>query len=56
MTDKELESLGVSIARQLKWDGDMIMSAFMAALTDANCHTIRQRIEDTYNHYLEEVV
>lgn len=50
------ETIGVDIARQCKWVGEDIMSAFLEALTDANYHALRLRIEETYNNYLEEVL
>ena len=54
MTEDEVYDLGASVARQVTWDGDVIMMAFLVALTDANFHTLRERIEDTYKQYLKE--
>ncbi len=54
MTPEQLENLGVNVARQCTWDGDAIIAAFFASLTDANFHTLRSRLEDAYNNYLEE--
>lgn len=49
------ETIGADIAQQCRWVGEDIMSAFLEALTDANHHTLRSRIEDAYNNYLEEI-
>jgi len=54
MTDKELEALGVSLAKQCGWDGDKIFLVLCEALTDANHHTMRSRLENAYQNYLEE--
>ena len=39
------EKLGVQIATQLKWEGDDIIETFFEALTDANYHTLRKKLE-----------
>jgi hypothetical protein len=54
MTDKELDALGASLARQCGWDGAVIFKVLCEALTDANHHTLRVRLEDAFNHYMEE--
>lgn len=54
MTDKELDALGVSLAKQCGWDGAVIFKVLCEALTDANHHTLRVRLEDAFNHYMEE--
>lgn len=53
MTDAE--ALGSDIAKQCGWDGYTIVVVFFEALTDANHHTLRSRLEDAYNNYLEEI-
>jgi hypothetical protein len=53
MTDAE--ALGSDIAKQCGWVGDTIVVVFFEALTDANHHTLRSRLEDAYNNYLEEI-
>lgn len=54
MTPDEIQDIGVFVARECTWDGDAIIAAFFASLTDANFHTLRSRLEDAYNNYLEE--
>ena len=49
------EQTGVALAQQLQWDGDALVEVMLAALTDANHHTLRQRLEDAYNNYLDEI-
>jgi hypothetical protein len=33
------------IAEQLDWNGDLICEMFLEALTDANFHTLRKKLE-----------
>lgn len=54
MTPDELQNLGVNIARQCTWDGDAIIKAFFEALTDANFHNLRYKLNDTYLDYLDD--
>lgn len=54
MTNDEIQDVGVSVARQCTWDGDLIFKILCEALTDANHHTLRCRLEDAYSNYLEE--
>jgi hypothetical protein len=51
----DIEELGSTIAQECKWAGDTIVVVFFEALTDANHHTLRSRLEDAYNNYLEEI-
>jgi hypothetical protein len=39
------EKVGCSVAAGFKWDGVQIVAAFLAALTDANFHTLAARVE-----------
>lgn len=54
MTPEQLEDIGVNVARQCTWDGNAIVQAFFASLTDANFHTLRVRLNDTYLNYLDD--
>jgi hypothetical protein len=62
MTDKQFtplvietpEEIGDKVARLFNWDGVAITRAFMAALTDANFHQLRARLEPIINHHLGE--
>lgn len=54
MTPDRLQDIGVNVARQCTWDGDAIVKAFFEALTDANFHTLRVRLNDTYLNYLDD--
>ena len=51
----DIEALGSDIAKQCGWLRELIMGVFFAALSDANYHTLRSRLEDTYLNYLEEI-
>ena len=39
--------VGEFIARVYRWDGDAICAAFLEALTEANFHQLREKIELT---------
>jgi hypothetical protein len=54
MTPDELQDIGVDVARQCTWDGNAIVKAFFEALTDANYHSLRSRLEDAINNYIED--
>jgi hypothetical protein len=43
--DDELHSLAVHVSRNCEWDGEDICRVFLAALTDANFHTLREILE-----------
>ena len=53
--ETDVEALGSDIAKQCGWGCETLMDVFFAALTDANYHTLRSRLEDAYNNYLEEI-
>ena len=53
--ETDAEALGSDIAEQCGWGRETLMDVFFAALTDANYHTLRSRLEDAYNNYLEEI-
>jgi hypothetical protein len=54
MTDKEIDALGVSVSRQCEWDGDAIYRVLLDALTDANFHELRTRLEVAGEAYWNE--
>lgn len=39
------ETLGIEIATKLDWNGKDICEAFLAALTDANYHSLKKELE-----------
>jgi hypothetical protein len=43
------EEIGIDIARHFEWDGTQIVEAFIAALTDANHHTLAKQIQQLFN-------
>ncbi len=47
-TNENLERAGVELAQAVGWDGDSIMQIALAALTDANFHELRARLERAY--------
>lgn len=55
MNDDEINDLAVHVSQSCEWDGNAIMAVMLEALTDANFHTLRSRLEQAYEHYKEEV-
>lgn len=43
------EEIGIDIAHHFEWDGNQIVEAFIAALTDANHHTLAKQIQQLFN-------
>jgi hypothetical protein len=41
--------IGQKLAVRFMWDGNQIMDCFIAALVDANHHTLANQIEKLYN-------
>lgn len=52
--DDTPEILGEKLAARLMWQGDAITAAFLAALTEANFHQLRDQIEPLINKHLGE--
>jgi hypothetical protein len=50
--DDTPEILGEKLAQRLMWDGHNITAAFLAALTEANFHQLRNQIEPLINQHL----
>lgn len=51
--DDTPEILGEKLAQRLKWDGRAISAAMLAALTEANFHTLRAELERVILNHLE---
>lgn len=51
--DDTPEILGEKLAQRLQWDGNAITAAFLAALTEANFHTLRAQLEPVIKNHLE---
>lgn len=49
----DAEVLGVLIAEHFKWSGEPIIDAFLSALTDANFHSLREKIEEISKEHLK---
>lgn len=47
-TDENLERVGRELAIAVGWSGDSIMRVALAALTEANFHELRERLERAY--------
>jgi hypothetical protein len=46
--------VGELVARVYRWDGQSITAAFMAALTEANFHQLRDQLEPLIKQHLGE--
>ena len=51
--DDTPEILGEKLAARLMWNGDAITAAFLAALTEANFHKLREDVERLINQHAE---
>ena len=40
----DTEALGILLAHHFEWGGEPIVAAFLAALEDANFHTLREKV------------
>ena len=49
-----IDRLGVEVSNKCKWDGDDICAVFMEALTDANFHSLRTKLEAVIKQDVEE--
>jgi hypothetical protein len=56
MNENEINDLAVHVSRNCEWDGVAIMAVMFDALTDANFHTLRSRLEQAYENYKEEAI
>lgn len=52
-SDQDLLNLALSVSSQCHWDGLAICAVFLEALTDANFHMLRERLEDTIKKELK---
>lgn len=50
--DDTPEILGEKLAQRLMWQGNQITAAFLAALTEANFHQLRDKLEPIINEHL----
>ena len=52
-SDQELVNLALSVSSKCQWDGLAICAVFLEALTDANFHMLRERLEDAIKKELK---
>ena len=52
-TDQELVNLALSVSSKCRWDGLAVCAVFLEALTDANFHMLRERLEDAIKKELK---
>lgn len=53
-TADDFETLGILVSKFAEWEGEPIIKAFLAALEDANFHSLAEKIETLSNNYFEE--
>ena len=47
MIDKhKIQTIALDVSYRCNWDGDLICAIFLEALTDANFHTLREKIAE----------
>jgi len=52
--DADIPRLAVHVSRCCEWDGEDICAVFLEALTDANFHTLREKLEKVIKKELKE--
>ena len=54
--DADIPRLAVHVSRCCEWDGEDICAVFLEALTDANFHTLREKLEKVIKKEFKEHV
>lgn len=54
--DADIPLLAVHVSRCCEWDGEDICAVFLEALTDANFHTLREKLEKVIKKEFKEHV
>ena len=54
--DADIPRLAVHVSRCCEWDGEDICAVFLEALTDANFHTLREKLEKVIQKEFKEHV
>ena len=52
--DADIPLLAVHVSRCCEWDGEDICAVFLEALTDANFHTLREKLEKVIQKEFKE--
>jgi len=52
--DADIPLLAVHVSRCCEWDGEDICAVFLEALTDANFHTLREKLEKVIEKEFKE--
>ena len=54
MIDKQkIQDMALNVSYRCEWDGDLICAIFLEALTDANYHTMREKLEKVIREELK---
>ena len=54
MIDKhKIHTIALDVSYRCNWDGDLICAIFLEALTDANFHTLREKIAEVIREEFE---
>jgi len=54
MIDKhKIQTIALDVSYRCNWDGDLICAIFLEALTDANFHTLREKLAEVIREEFE---
>lgn len=57
MIDKhKIQDMALTVSYRCEWDGEDICAVFLEALTDANFHTLREKLEKVIKKEFKEHV
>ena len=51
--NQKIQDMALTVSYRCKWDGDLICAVFLEALTDANFHTLREKIAEVIREEFE---
>ena len=55
MIDKhKIQDMALTVSYRCEWDGEDICAVFLEALTDANFHTLREKLEKVIEKEFKE--
>lgn len=53
MDKHKIQTIALDVSYRCNWDGDLICAIFLEALTDANFHTLREKIAEVIREEFE---
>ena len=55
MDKHKIQTIALDVSYRCNWDGDLICAIFLEALTDANYHTMREKLEKVIKKEFERI-